>query len=167
MKAIKERAIEQQYISKNKAAELAIEDIKNKATQAVAQKRNMLKQRIADMRKKAEKSKRKMNQKLMAMRSEIASKMQNAYKVGDANHCALAGKPDQYQTNYCIANFSDDYGKFNDCKDPDEFCNLCCDFEFGEMHTDERNKCKTEKCTAATGANSANGRWVWQAPVTA
>lgn len=165
MKAIKSRAIEQQYISKNKAAELAIQDIKVKAAKQVDEKRNLLKEKISAMRKKAEKSKSRLQQKLSMMKTEMASKLQNAYKVGDPNHCSLIGKPDEYQKNYCVANFADNFGKFNDCKDPEEFCNTCCDFEYGEMHVDEINKCKTDKCTQANVEVAQKGRWVWQEPV--
>lgn len=165
MKAIKTRAIEQQYIAKNKSADMEIAEIKNRAAKQVEEKRVLLKQKIVGLRKKAEKANNKLAAKLAAMRTEIASKMQNSYKVGTADHCTLIGKSDHYQQDYCVANFSDDFGKFNDCRDPEEYCNTCCDFEFGEMHIEERNKCKTDKCTTANVEAAQKGRWVWQEPV--
>jgi hypothetical protein len=117
------------------------------------------------MRKKAEKAKNKRDQRLLAMRTEIATKIQNAYKVGNDTNCNLIGKDERYQQNYCVANFGDDIGQFNDCKDPDEFCNTCCDFEYGNMHIDKRNKCKSEICTVANVEAAQKGRWVWQEPV--
>lgn len=168
MKAIKERAIEQQYVSKNQAAELEIEDIKNKATKQVAEKRNLLKEKISEMRKKSEKQRRKINQKLMAMRNEVAAKMQSAYKVGSSENCKRGLTDSNYSKNYCIANFSDDPASFESCNDQDDFCPTCCDFEFGSNHEELRSKCKADVCIqqkAADQANADQGRWVYQTPV--
>ena len=94
------------------------------------------------------------------MFNSLASDMKNIYKDGDMNKCKEAMKSQQNRDAYCGANFPDDYVKFNSCKTEDEeFCYLCCETEFGDMHMDKRQTCYDTICTVKT--ETADGRWVW------
>jgi len=51
----------------------------------------------------------------------------------------------------------------NDCKNPNQYCYICCENEFGETHADEREKC-FEKCAGLNSESSddkSQGNWVW------
>lgn len=47
---------------------------------------------------------------------------------------------------YCDHNFWDRVEENIACKDPDQFCTMCCEEEIGEYHTDEREEC-LERCS--------------------
>ena len=113
------------------------------------------------MRKKAKRNGDKLKQQLMSMRMSMAKEMNNSYKDGDQQKCVNAMKDDQSRLNYCTANFSD-YIKFSQCKSNDEFCELCCENEYGEMHMDKRNKCIKEICEDKTKQEQRlGGKWIW------
>lgn len=44
------------------------------------------------------------------------------------------------------------------CKDPDSFCNICCENEVGVKYKTERNECLSN-CDVGCGVK--NGNWVW------
>ena len=50
--------------------------------------------------------------------------------------------------------------KYTSCKTEEEdFCYLCCETEFGDMHMDKRQQCYDTICKVKTEVN--DGRWVW------
>lgn len=165
MNAIKERELENQYNDNAKVAKEKVEEIKKRAASEVVAKRNNLKQKIMEMRLKAQKQEKRLHQKLLQMKMEMTQQMQNIYKMGDPKKCSTAMSTKQNKDNYCVANFSDDIIKFNDCKESDDFCNICCENEFGEMHMAERNKCVSDLCEKPEAKKADEGRWIWQSPI--
>ncbi len=76
--------------------------------------------------------------------------MQKYAKIGSQKSCfnpgpLLAAATPKIE-EYCQVNFPDNNGKFMDCKNPDSFCFVCCEAEFGEMHIPDREKCYKEVC---------------------
>ena len=159
-KAIKEREIENQYQMKNNETQKEVEDIKQDAMKEVLEKRNKLKQKIADMRKKAQRKSQALKSKLINMRLSMAQEMTDVYKDGDQGKCAQAMKDEQSRLNYCTASFSDVI-KFSQCKDNEDFCSLCCENEFGEMHMDKRNACIKTLCEPEQAKAASDGKWIW------
>jgi hypothetical protein len=165
MKAIKEREIENQYQIKTSETQKEVENIKQDAMKEVLEKRNKLKQKIAEMRKKAQRKSQTLKARLLNMKMSMAQEMNDAYKNGDQSRCAQAMKDDQSRQNYCTANFSDVI-LYSQCRDNEDFCTLCCEHEFGEMHMDKRNSCIKTLCEVAKlPADESSGRWVWTEPI--
>jgi hypothetical protein len=168
MKAIKEREIENQYNVKAKEAEDEVSSIKETASQQVLIRRSQLKNQILAMRKKAQRRKAKLAQQLLNVRSVMAETMGKVYKVGDTSKCSTAMKSDKDRLTYCQVSFPDDYGKMTDCKESDDFCSMCCENEWGDMHVNERQSCYKSLCknsgsSPASGASPpSSGRWIWQ-----
>jgi len=78
----------------------------------------------------------------MTIRSTIAKKLTKINKLGDMNSCfAPSSASDNTIYEYCVKYFSDNFVKFDDCKNPKNFCYVCCENEFGEVHVLEREKC--------------------------
>ena len=61
---------------------------------------------------------------------------------------------------YCDNNFMDNYAKNQDCKNPDDFCYVCCENEYGNMFINQRDKCY-DMCDALAKADLNNGEWFW------
>ena len=153
--------MENQYQIKTKETQKEVETIKEQAMKEVVAKRNKLKEKISDMRKKAKRNEIKLKQTLLNMRMKMAREMTDIYKDGDQGKCLNAIKDAQVRLNYCTANFSDII-KFSQCKDDDDFCVMCCENEFGEMHIDKRNKCIKEICEPNAGkTDDTKGGWYW------
>lgn len=139
-----------------------VKTLKAAAIVEVQQKRNKLKEKIAEMRKKADRKNARLKQKLMSVRMKMARSMTDVYKIGENQKCVNAIKDDQSRDNYCTANVSEEFMQFQECRDTDDFCTVCCDIEFGEMHMEMRNKCYKEVCPVTKAATSSHGRWEWQ-----
>lgn len=173
MHAIKEKELDLQSQIQYKEAQMEIDKIKQEAIQQVEIKRNRLKAKLAEMRKKAKKDQDKIKQQLQTTRIQTAQMMSDKYKVGNQTKCELGLQNEENWIAYCTANLSYDISKFSACRDPDEFCGTCCDNEFGEMKLDLRFKCNREVCDKNKNKNSNSniqdasgnteiGNWIFQ-----
>jgi hypothetical protein len=170
VKAIKERKLENQYNLRAKQAEEEVNHIKEVAAQQVSVRRSQLNDLLKKMRKDAERKKARLKQKLQSVRNEMAQEMGKAYKKGDMSNCEKSMKSDEIRKTYCTATFMEDYSNYSVCiEGGEEFCNLCCDAEFGDFYMNDRQECFKNICgNPQSGAEMAhkglmvNGRWVWQ-----
>jgi hypothetical protein len=160
-----------QYNLKAKAAEEEVNTIKKAAAQQVMIRRSQLKNLIDKMRKQSQKRKAKLAKQLVEVRTVMAKTMGRVAKKGDMNRCVAAAKSENDRLTYCQANFLEDYSEMENCKDGEEFCTLCCDVEFGELHMNERQQCYKTVCplmsSKSTTVNplepaAVQGRWIWQ-----
>ena len=72
----------------------------------------------------------------------MAEKLGKAAKLGQIEKCFIPSSETQVLAiKYCELNFSTDYEKFKDCKIDENFCYVCCENEFGDLHVVERDKC--------------------------
>ena len=173
MKAIKEKQLENQYNLRQKETLEAISNIKKAAVQEVRVRRDNLKKIIEDMRQKQKRKTNGLSQKLQSVRHEMAKQMGQAYKKGDTGRCEGIGhgtenkERKQLRKNYCVANFSEDFVKFQDCNEGDDFCHICCDNEYGEFYIDFRENCYKTACQVLTVQPEVkdNGRWIWQTEI--
>jgi len=76
----------------------------------------------------------------------IASDLGKAYKKGDSAKCIKARDNKKARHDYCIAAFSDDYAQLSYCRETEEFCETCCQAEFGEMMSAEKEECLKKVC---------------------
>lgn len=174
MKAIKEKQLENQYNLRQKETLEAISNIRHAAIKEVQTRRNNLKKIIEEMRQKQKRKTNGLSQKLQSVRYEMAQQMGKAYKKGDAGNCQKIGfgteskEKKQMRKNYCVANYSEDFVKYQDCLEGDDFCHMCCDSEFGEFYVGERETCYKAACKKNTDPEPEkqdSGRWIWQTEI--
>ncbi len=142
MKSIKEKEIENQTNEEEVNATESIKKIKDEAKRQIEFKRNQIKEKISIMRQKNKRKLEQMQNDIINVRVETAGKVQKFSKNGDESKCRDSNDAD----TYCSAEFVDNYTKLMDCKDKNQFCYICCDNEFGEMHMKERNDCYKNMC---------------------
>lgn len=145
-KAIKEKELENQLAEKAKEIKETIETIKTEAAAAVLNKRTKLKKMIDKINKKAELRRNQLRQQLQQARMSTANQVKTAYKKGDTGKCMKANKDPKHRNDYCIATFSDDFAQLDFCRKTDDFCETCCEAEFGEMFSSEKEECKKKVC---------------------
>jgi len=146
IKAIKEKKIENEKIGKALETKNRIENIKKSAAEEVLKRRNKLRVQIEKIRKQSSLKRNQLTQKLFEVRTSIASEIGKAYKKGDKNKCVVANDSTRGRRNYCIANYSDDFSFLQYCKESDDFCEICCNNEFGDMFEEDKEKCIKEVC---------------------
>jgi hypothetical protein len=168
MKSIKEKELEEQFNISKENAQNAIEKLKAEAKNSIIKKRNAIKSKIGQMRLKAERRKAAIKSKILSLRSETAQQIQKYSKKGDMNRCfvpipsakglpaahpkadaienrAFADQQSQMDV-YCTAAYASNVGKYMECKQPESFCFVCCESEFGQMHLSDRERCYNQRC---------------------
>jgi len=165
---IKERDLDASIINDRRSAENEIKEIKMEAVAQVKNKRAKMKKLIAMMRAKAQLRKSAMEAELKALRDKMAMKMAKSAKFGDMKYCRK-GKTDlDFREKYCDKNYIDDFISNSDCKRDENFCYMCCESEFGNMHIDKREKCynmcdiKTATKPKRNNKKSTSGPYMWK-----
>lgn len=74
------------------------------------------------------------------MKKDISKDLIRASKKGDYEECDP--ERENYQIlNYCKVNYENDGFKMAECIKNDNFCYMCCESEYGELHLELRNNC--------------------------
>ena len=160
VKALKSRELEDERKRKSKEAANQINKLKSDAKKQVDQTRVRLKKKLEQIRKKARRKNRLLQQKLQKVRGSMAKEILNANKFGDLNICKKNRGDKVKIQKYCDSNFMDNYSKNLDCKNPDDFCYVCCENEYGNMYIKERDLCY-DMCDNLAKSDLSNGEWVW------
>ena len=147
---------------KIKTAQQQITKIKEIAQKQVYIKRAQLKEKMSTMRKQAERKQNSIIQQLKEVKMSMAEDMTKVYKDGDESRCKGKDEKDKIE-RYCANNFAEDYLKFDECKDPENFCYVCCENEFGDMHKDKRQLCYDNLCNKKKEGTKedSNDGWLW------
>merc|ERR1711957_55697 len=165
---IKERDLDAPAIANKRSAENEIRDIKTEAVTQVKMKRGKMKKLIAMMRAKAQLRKNSMQGELQAMRNKMAMKMAKSAKSGDMKYCRKGKTNKDYREKYCDKHYLDDFITNGDCKKTEDFCYMCCESQFGNMHIDKREKCynmcdmKGDKKPAKKKKKVSPGPFMWK-----
>ncbi len=121
-------------------AEEKVKDIQRQAVIQVESSRSKLLERLASMRKAAERKRASAKRQIMEVRTVMASKLLNEAKLGNVTFCDPALADDE-KKKYCEASF-DDTDKVTSClSSPMDYCYTCCENEFGRLHEDRREAC--------------------------
>ncbi len=161
IKVLKSREKEDERKRKAKEAVVQVNKLKEDAKKQVNQNRKRLRKKLEQIRKKARRRNRLLQQKLQKIRGSMAQELLNANKFGDKLLCKSNRGDKMKMQKYCDSNFLDNYAKNQDCKNPDDFCYVCCENEFGNMYIKERDNCY-DMCDALAKADLNNGEWVWE-----
>ena len=160
VKALKSREKEDERKRKAKEAANQVNKLKEDAKKQVVQTRQRLRKKLDQIRKKARRRNRLLQQQLQKIRGSMAQELLNANKYGDLLICKNNRGDKQKMQKYCDNNFMDNYAKNQDCKNPDDFCYVCCENEYGNMFINQRDKCY-DMCDALAKADLNNGEWFW------
>ena len=164
-KALKDRELEDERNRKAKEAENTINMIKMEAAKQVEKKRDGLKKRIEAIKLKARRKRKLLENQLQKVRGQMAKSLLNANRFGDWKLCRDARVTKDKVIKYCDANFIDNFSKNQQCKDPEDFCYVCCENEYGNMYIKQRDKCY-DMCDALARKDLSNGEWKWvQLPI--
>jgi len=82
--------------------------------------------------------------KIASMKKDISQELLKANKKGNFEECDPERKNKQI-INYCSVNFRDDGYKQAECIKKDNFCYMCCENEYGDLHLELRDHCYS-KC---------------------
>jgi len=137
-----------------------IRKLKQDAAIVVQKKRKNLKKKIEEMRKRIQRRNRLIEQKIQKVRGSMANELMQANRLGDWKVCKKSRTTKQGLYSYCDTNFIDDYAKNAECKDPENFCYICCENEYGNMYLKKRDQCY-EMCDHLSKKDTENGEWVW------
>merc|ERR1712032_1089380 len=145
-KAIKEKELENEVQQKAKEIKEKVAEIKNEAVSQVIKKRNKLKQLINQINKQAELKRNKLRQQLQEVRMSTASDIGKAYKKGDVGRCIKANNNPKARNDYCIATFSESFADLNYCQQVHDFCDYCCQTEYGDLMESQKEECVKKVC---------------------
>jgi len=160
-KALKERDKEDERNRKSKEAENEINKIKLDVKKQVDMKRDDLKKRIEAIKKKHRRKRRILKQQLQKIRGQMAKSLIKANKFGEWRLCKNARGNKGKVAKYCDTNFIDNFAQNKQCKDPEDFCYICCENEYGNMYIKQRDTCY-EMCDNMSKRDLANGVWKWK-----
>ena len=163
MKKIKEREIENQYNIRAEEAEEESKEVQMAAAQEVMIYRNNLKDKLKNMRKKADRKKQKLRAELKELRMKFGGEVQSAWRKGNVDHCQPVISSKENYTNYCLRMYPSDPELYGRCMSADNPCIACCESEFNDLFISDRMKCIHDLCSK--NPKVKGGRWVWEQDV--
>jgi len=119
-------------------------EIENELKLKLVTNRNNTMRKINLLRLSHERKKNKLRMQISEMRKTLNQSVLEAERIGDSTNC-INSLLNLTFTQYCSLNFTKDPETLTQCKVKDNFCYICCENEFGEMHKDERENC-LESC---------------------
>lgn len=159
-KAIKERELENQLNQKAKSRAEEFNNLREVAKKQIIYRREYLKKRLENIRKRAEKKKLIKQQQIRSLRLETASKISNAYRKGSVETCLKAISSSDQWDSYCIGFFRSNYLELDYCKKENDKCHFCCDKEFGDLYVEEKGVCVKKVCSSINSKDFINGNWI-------
>jgi len=142
----------------NEIKQNTVEEIES---QQDGHKKKMEKQKMAFERKKLSKIR-----ELASIKMEMTKEMLKAEQEGDGTKCKATTSED-YRVNYCNLAFAESWEENKNCREPGQFCWICCETEYGSMHIDARDACYTHCDNDSDGpknnpgAKKTEGSWVF------
>jgi len=158
-RALKAREEESMKGRDSVMAEKEIAKIKEDAKKEVEQERAALRVKLNEYKKKSGRRQMQIEYDINLIRSKMASNLLLANKNGDMLICKNSLPDPEKISKYCNANFIDNYKKNQDCKDMENFCDICCSNEFGNIYLNKRDEC-FNLCDESIGGEM-KGDWIW------
>ncbi len=104
--------------------------------------REDLKSRLLAKKKDEARKRELIRNKIENIKKDISKDLIRANKKGDYEECDPE-RPQKQIINYCTVNYENDSLKMAECFKNDNFCYMCCEAEYGELHLELRNNCYT------------------------
>lgn len=162
IKSIKEKELEDQYNVSKEHQEKEVSLLKEQAKQEILAKRQQIRVKLTQMRKRAARKKKLLSGEIQTLRNQVADQLGRVSKIGNANNCFKANEENANDIKkYCSKAFMDNPMKFVECDSKETFCYVCCENEFGDMHVKERDQCYGKCEDPRDKKKDNNGRWQW------
>jgi len=173
LKAIKEKAIENQFKKKLDSEKKDIQSLEETTRNQVGSRIAILKQKIWEMRLTAKEKRQQLMQQLQEVRLSMADNLHKAYKKGEIHNCEFALQDKKTSEAYCTANFGANPNTYTSClgttSSQRAFCKYCCRNEFGNLLELEQTNCIEQVCKNLKHdpikSTEDKGVWVYQEPV--
>lgn len=157
LKQIQEKAQENQYNMLMEQRKSDIDEKKKEVVFSLNKEKSNWQERLNQLKERAIRRRRKLDQQLSIVRSEINQDVDDAYKKSNYK-CKYV--PNDPHDDYCNARYSADPEKNVKCRNSgnsaENWCTFCCNSENGSMYMDLRQKCY-EECTGFGQKNTGNG----------
>jgi hypothetical protein len=121
-----------------------IKQISQQVQREVIKIREDLKARILSKQRDEKRKRELIQNKINSLKSDISKNLLKASKNGDSQECNPE-RPAEEIVEYCKVNYESDNNKMNECVMNDNFCYMCCESEYGDLHLESRSVCYT-KC---------------------
>jgi len=162
-KALKKKGRQQE--KKAKALEVAekIQRIKEQTRDEVLKNRAANKKRMDILRRQQQRKKMAMQKEMSMLKMEMTAQMLKAEVEGDMTNCG-PNKDGVHREAYCNRIYGDDWAQNKSCRNKDNFCYMCCETEFGDLHMDARDLCYSKCDESSEGGGAAPGKeglWVF------
>lgn len=164
-KILKQREDEDEKTREKMEIQSEIKKLKAQAIRQVRKKRMDLKAKLQDIKRKVLRKNRMIEQRIQRIRGTMTSELIQANRMGDWRLCKAARNNKNKMVDYCNANFVDNYNKNLECRDPENFCYVCCENEYGNMYLQRRDRCYT-MCDELSKTDFNGGEWVWYDDIT-
>lgn len=155
-RAIKEKTEAGAVVLSTTEAEKEIKKMKEKVQAEIKIKRDEIQQKIKQMRMRNERKKKNLYHQIQVLRTETAEDIQRVSKKGSMEVCQdimkSTGQEQAEKMNHYYAAHLINYDP-SLTSTPLEFCNSCCESEFGELYIAEREKCYETACSLAEEKN--------------
>lgn len=163
LKKIQEKAQENQYNMLAEQRKNDINDKKDGIIFSLNNEKSKWQERLNQLKERALRRRRKLDQQLNLVRSEINSDVDNAYKKSNYK-CTYT--PNSPLDTYCNARYAADPEMNGKCRksgdSAENWCTFCCNNENGSMYMDLRQKCY-EDCTGyglkKVGSQDEQTKW--------
>merc|ERR1712167_321189 len=116
------------------------EEEKEKCIKKAIKRKSVAQQRKAHALEVAAKINEIKQNTLAQIKMDMTKDMLKAENEGDATKCKISSSI-SYKTEYCNDKFGEDWLANKNCRDEAQFCWVCCEQEFGQMHIDARDAC--------------------------
>lgn len=116
-------------------------ELQRQATLQIQESRKKFKEKIAKMKRAADRKRRETRTKIEAIRTTMAENVITDNYVGNVKNCNPL-KSIVERSLYCEKSFKNDLDKNKDChQSAGDFCYVCCENEFGKNKEELRDRC--------------------------
>ena len=142
--ALEQKKKQADIYSEKQVVKKKIIQISEAVKRQVEKIREDLKSRLLAKKKDEARKRELIQNKIENLKKDISNDLIKASKKGDFEECDPE-RPQKQIINYCKVNYEKDNFKMAECIKNDNFCYMCCEAEYGELHLELRNNCYT-KC---------------------
>lgn len=145
---------ENDYEIKEKAIKRKMKNMMDDIQRQINQKRSLLIDRLERMRRMHEIEQKIAAKKLIDIKRQVGSEILSMNKRGSPDKCFSMRNPMEI-SQYCTLAYHD-VDLQNECKNPKQFCYMCCDAEIGNNNKDS-NSCCYSRCDMVKRQGACSG----------
>eukprot|EP00340_Litonotus_pictus_P004622 CAMPEP_0170527366 /NCGR_PEP_ID=MMETSP0209-20121228/12848_1 /TAXON_ID=665100 ORGANISM="Litonotus pictus, Strain P1" /NCGR_SAMPLE_ID=MMETSP0209 /ASSEMBLY_ACC=CAM_ASM_000301 /LENGTH=521 /DNA_ID=CAMNT_0010817849 /DNA_START=974 /DNA_END=2539 /DNA_ORIENTATION=- len=135
----KKEEVEKEYKKAQKLNSLV--QIKDLGLEEVRLQREKFKQRIMQIRKRASRKYTKLEKEMTVIRNEMTDDLLSAKHRGNKKECMSRRREEKSRVEYCDKTQMTDPTQNFYCKTEEEFCDYCCQYEFGAFYMKDEADC--------------------------